>query len=115
MKPSRYMDSRLDRVDMLNDLMSIQTPEYRSAIEKKKKKGGKGDKSGSGSGGGLFGLASTAITFRADGGPRQPSVLGIIHPSDGHPMQEHCPDFNWFRPLTFNNNTWTLYWPELII
>lgn len=41
------------------------------------------------------------------------SILGIINPSDGHPQEEHAPDFGWFRPLAHNNPTWVLYWPEL--
>ena len=41
------------------------------------------------------------------------SVIGIIDPSDGHPQEEHTPDFGWFRPLAHNNPTWVLYWPEL--
>ncbi|MDP9127318.1 MAG: hypothetical protein M3N08_03515 [Pseudomonadota bacterium] len=41
------------------------------------------------------------------------SVIGIINPSDGHPQEEHTPDFGWFRPLAHNNPTWVLYWPEL--
>ena len=41
--------------------------------------------------------------------------ISIIHPSDGHPQLEHCPDFTWFRPLTHNNFIWVLYWPELHI
>jgi hypothetical protein len=41
------------------------------------------------------------------------AVQGIIHPSDGHPQEEHTPDFGWFRPLAHNNATWVLYWPEL--
>jgi hypothetical protein len=41
------------------------------------------------------------------------SVIGIIHPNDGHPQEEMTPDFAWFRPLSANNPTWVLYWPEL--
>lgn len=41
------------------------------------------------------------------------SVIGVIDPSDGHPQEEHTPDFGWFRPLAHNNQTWVLYWPEL--
>jgi hypothetical protein len=41
------------------------------------------------------------------------SVVGIINPSDGHPQEEHTPDFGWFRPLAHNNPTWVLYWPDL--
>lgn len=41
------------------------------------------------------------------------SIIGIIDPSDGHPQEEHTPDFGWFRPLAHNNTTWVLYWPEL--
>ena len=41
------------------------------------------------------------------------SIRGVIEPSDGHPQEELTPDFGWFRPLSFNNSTWVLYWPEL--
>ncbi len=43
------------------------------------------------------------------------SIRGIIEPSDGHPQEEHTPDFGWFRPLSHNNTTWVLYWPDLEI
>jgi hypothetical protein len=41
------------------------------------------------------------------------SIRGVIEPSDGHPQEELTPDFGWFRPLSFNNSTWVLYWPDL--
>ena len=43
------------------------------------------------------------------------SIIGLIHPSDGHPMQEMVPDFCWFRPLSFNNTSWVNAWPDLEI
>lgn len=43
------------------------------------------------------------------------SIRGVIEPSDGHPQEELTPDFGWFRPLSFNNTTWVLYWPDLEI
>jgi len=42
-------------------------------------------------------------------------VLGIINPSDGHPQQEHTPDWAWFRPISFNRQSWIDIWPELHI
>ena len=41
--------------------------------------------------------------------------LVVGEPSDGHPQEELTPDFQLYRPLSFNNPTWTLYWPDLII
>ena len=95
------LDYLLNRAERANDLL---VSEESSATPKKKKK----------SSGELFGAAAAGLTFRGTEG-RRPSNLGIIHPSDGHPMQELSPDFNWFRPLSWNNPTWTLYWPELIV
>jgi len=80
------------------------------------KKGGKGETDK----GGATGIASMFRFFSTDGTCSRKGFTGIpkdgiIHPSDGHPQEELVPDFALFRPLSFNNATWTLYWPDLIV
>jgi len=108
MKLESHMDRLMHKLEAMNELLNMPAPEFRDALAKTTKRTGKGGKDG------IFGAVTNELFFRADRS-RRPQVVGVIHPSDGHPQQEHCPDFNWFRPLTWNNPTWTLYWPELII
>ncbi len=115
MKTETRMDCLMQRLYDFNDLTDMrQDPIVDEAADtdakEKKKRGGK-------SGGGQDGFFSAAvgeILFRRNS-TKRPGILGIIHPSDGHPQEELSPDFGWFRPLSFNNATWTLYWPDLII
>jgi len=111
MKPDTHMDLLMQRQSAMNELLDLRqdeelTPEERA--RKKKKTKGDGKK------GGFFGAAGAEMFFRRDGHQR-PRIVGITHPSDGHPQEELTPDFGWFRALAHNNATWTLYWPELII
>jgi len=110
MKTETHMDCLLQRLYDMNSLADLNQEEHdQDTIEtsKKKKKGGK--KSG-----GFFSTVVGEIFFRRNSESRA-GIIGIIHPSDGHPQEEMAPDFGWFRPLAHNNATWTLYWPELII
>jgi hypothetical protein len=112
MKPETRMDYLLQRLTNMNDLIhsgqAVQENDEEAA--ENKAKGKKDGKQGEGFFGGVMGEI-----FVRRSGERRPGVLGIMHPSDGHPQEELTPDFGWFRALAHNNNTWTLYWPELII
>ena len=105
MKFDNHMDYLMYRVHTMNDLGDLR-PEEREeeagAAQKKKKTDG------------FFGSAMSEMFFRREGATR-PRIVGITHPSDGHPQEELTPDFGWFRALSYNNPTWTLFWPELII
>ncbi len=105
-------DQLLQRLNNLNELLDLRgsdEQEGESTDSNKKSGGKKGGKSG-----GFFGTAVGEVVFRRNS-EKRPGILGITHPSDGHPQEELTPDFGWFRPLAFNNPTWTLFWPELII
>ena len=105
------MNSLLDMIGPDNEDEQTEGRSRRSGGEGKGKKSGGGKKGGNG---GLFGAVMGEMFFRRNG-EQKARILGIIHPSDGHPQEELTPDFNWFRPLSYNNPTWTLYWPELIV
>jgi hypothetical protein len=112
MKTETRMDYLMHRLEAMNELLNVRQegdPEFASATDKKGKSG-----KGEGKAGGFFGAVTTEMFFRGDGAKR-PRIIGITHPSDGHPQEELTPDFGWFRALAHNNPTWTLYWPELII
>ena len=113
MKTETRMDVLLQRLADMNGLVDLtSTSEEVEALEAaeqaKKKKKGSGERDG------FFSTAIREVFFRGDRDKR-PGILGITHPSDGHPQEELTPDFGWFRALSHNNATWTLYWPELII
>jgi len=109
MKPDTHMDYLIQRIDAMNDLLNLGHNEVEETEDQQKKK-----KSGGKKGGGFFGTVPNEMFFRRSGAER-PRIVGITHPSDGHPQEELTPDFGWFRALSYNNPTWTLYWPELII
>jgi hypothetical protein len=109
-----YLGTLVGRVDRFNALVDMRTEEEIAATDatgKKKKKGGKSE--GQGGFAGFFGSAQREMLFRS--AETRARHVQIIHPSDGHPQEELSPDFNWFRPLSWNNPTWTLYWPELTV
>ncbi|MDE1900457.1 MAG: hypothetical protein KGI37_02290 [Alphaproteobacteria bacterium] len=115
MAPESRLDTLMRRLAVMNDLLNLISSD--EDIDTQSNQGGKRKSGGKKSGGGLaglFGAAGRLMFFRrrADG---RSGILGIIHPSDGHPQEELTPDFNWFRPLSYNNPTWTLYWPELTV
>jgi hypothetical protein len=116
MKAETRMDlllQRLVNMDALVDLRpSPEDEDEAEGVEKRRKSSGK--KSGGKQGGGFFGGVTGEIFFRRSS-EKSPSIHGITHPSDGHPQEELTPDFGWFRSLSYNNPTWTLFWPELII
>lgn len=60
-----------------------------------------------------FSVSRTEQTAPTQVGEQRPSWFRVIEPSDGHPQEEMTPDFCWFRPLSYNVNSWVLYWPEL--
>ena len=107
MKTDSRLDYLLQRLASMNRLIdTIHADDEDGQDSGKKKKSDRND--------GLFGAVTSEMFFRAEG-KRRPSILGITHPSDGHPQEEMVPDFGWFRPLTYNNQTWILYWPELTV
>jgi hypothetical protein len=112
------MDQLMMRLSDMNRLLDLrpshEDEEGDESQESTKSGGKKGGKKGGKQGGGFFGTAVGEIFFRRNS-EKRPGILGITHPSDGHPQEELTPDFGWFRPLSYNNMTWTLYWPELII
>jgi len=109
------IDYLLQRLANMNSLLDLIGPGDEEQTEDRvSESGGKGRGGKKGGDGGLFGAAKGEMFFRRNGEGR-PGILSITHPSDGHPQEELTPDFNWFRPLTWNNPTWTLYWPELSI
>jgi hypothetical protein len=112
------IDTLLQRLANMNRLVDLVNPgeddeEQRENGQRRSGSKGKSGKGQQGGNGGLFGAAKGEMLFRR--GARNPSILSITDPSDGHPQEELTPDFNWFRSLTYNNPTWTLYWPDLII
>ena len=109
MKAETHMDYLMQRHDRFNALVDMRQDGEDATTRTKKKSGGKKDGTG-----GFFGAAVGEMFFRHPDG-RRPRIVGITHPSDGHPQEELTPDFGWFRALSYNNPTWTLYWPELII
>ena len=116
MKPETRMDCLMQRITDFNELVDLREVEpdtdTKGDDEKSKGKGGKAG--GRSSWGGFFAAVMGEIFFRRNR-TGNPSILSITHPSDGQPQEELTPDFNWFRPLSWNNPTWTLYWPELIV
>jgi hypothetical protein len=108
-----YLGTLVGRVNSFNALVDMRSDEEANATSAtgRKKKGGKGE--GQGDFSGFFGSAQREMLFRS--GEKRCRHVQIIHPSDGHPQEELSPDFNWFRPLSWNNPTWTLYWPELTV
>jgi hypothetical protein len=110
------MDELIHRLDHFNRLLDLRGPTMEAGSEEDEEKGEgkKSGKKGGKKGGGFFGTVVGEILFRVNRDAR-PGIVGITHPSDGHPQEELTPDFGWFRPLAHNNATWTLYWPELII
>jgi hypothetical protein len=95
---------------ILDDVEAVEEePPGRSARSK-----GKSGKSGTGDQSGVVDMFSRAAqkVFRRIHNAYA-AILGKADPSDGHPQQEHCPDWAWFRPISHNRQAWIDTWPEL--
>jgi len=121
MQAASRMEQLTGRLDHLNSLLDPaglageegDPKEEEPPGRRARSKGGKSGKTGQSGIADMFTRAARDVFRRIHNA--YAGVLGIINPSDGHPQQEMVPDFGWFRPLSHNNATWVLYWPELEI
>jgi hypothetical protein len=122
MQAANRSDELVAGLEYLNSLLDPNTdigPDEGDAQEEEppgqsgRSKGGKSGKTDQSGVADMFTRAARSVFRRIH--KAYAGVLGLINPSDGHPQQELVPDFGWFRPLSYNNATWVLYWPELEI